>query len=214
MRQTTRPEPQRRPQSIGDFLELISNELDEPPIALATEGERLMAEVGDGKLASAAKLLSLAESNPEDVGFYLDILPQLSESQVRHAAVADLGTARDVALALHEHVESDWGRRDFKWANQVIGFALNLAKVGVRQADDDLLEAASEAMFAWDDRWDQWGVQNAIRTWLRSLRGDAARVVAAAVRPYSDSKIHFEELADDRDIEARLRQVLRPPTRD
>ena len=209
VKEATRYDAARRPQSIESFLHLVATELDEPPVPPGSEGEELLAVANQGDPASARRLLALAARHPDDDELFLDVLPQLTVDQLRQAVRADLPTAKEIADALRQHLESDWGDRDFDWANAVVRLGLNLAREGDQNSDLDLLESGADAVFAWDDKWDRWRVQREIQTWMESLRGEAARVVAAAIRSYPDAKRHFEELADKRGVDDRLRRTLK-----
>lgn len=64
-------------------------------------------------------------------------------------------------------------------------------------------------MCEWDGSWDQWCPQNKIGPWLRSLNGDAASIVASALRDHADSARHFGGLVNNRTVDTRLRQAVR-----
>jgi hypothetical protein len=106
----------------------------------------------------------------------------------------------------------DWGNRPFRWADNVILALLAVASAAAREGDLELLEEAAGALFEWDGRWDQWPPQNLIRRWLVGLKGAAAGVVAEALIADPDSARHFEEVAGDREADARIRDAIRRAT--
>lgn len=209
VREATAFEPSRRPQDVDGLLALMSRELDEPPRSPMSIGEGLLEQARAGRMEALGELFALAGHNPDDVELYIDVLPQLKPDEVVIAIDMAPDAGVDVANALREQVHCDWHYRSFRWADSVIRFALRLAMQGVRIGRVDLVEAGSEALFSWDDSWDQWPPQSDIRSWLRALRGDSARTVAAVLRRYPDSLQHFADIADDRELDSRLRAVLK-----
>lgn len=62
-----------------------------------------------------------------------------------------------------------------------------------------------------DGAWDQWNAQDKIRPWLAGLQGNAAAAVASILVQHTESASHFSHLAEDRTVDPRIRQVVKPP---
>ena len=209
VRAATRLEPARRPQSAQAFLDLVNEELDSPSEDLFTQAENLAAKAEAGDLRAGVELFSLCDRNRSNHALHIDELPKLNERAIRHAVANSPDAVMAVMGAMAEHVEGDWGDRAFKWADHVVHLLFRVAKAAADGGEVGVLEEASEALFAWDARWDQWAPQAAIEAWLRSLRGDAARIVAAALRHHPDSGPHFHQIADDPRADVRIRAIVR-----
>lgn len=210
VREATRREPDRRPQSAGEFATLIGEELDLPPRLPAEVGADLVARAQGGDVAAADELFDLADRHPEDYDVHIDMLPQLSRDAVRSAVRRDFDRAARIAARLAHHLNGDWRGRDFKWADEVIMYLLRVVKTAEDSANWDLLDIAVDAMFDWDDHWDQWTPQRHIRTWLRSIEEEAARIAARSLRRHPDSVRHFGGLAEDSGVDRAIRAVLKP----
>lgn len=86
-----------------------------------------------------------------------------------------------------------------------------LIRIAQRAADSgvlDLLEECCDGAFEWDGRWDQWGPQKDIAAWLRTLQGDSASSVASMLRQHPTCAQHFSHIADDVDVDHRIRAAL------
>jgi serine/threonine protein kinase len=212
VRPATRQAAAQRPQDIDAFRLLMTSMLDAPSGDPSDRGRALITRLRAGEDSALFELLELAERASEDGELYLDVLPTLTRQEVAQAAEVSATLLKEVASALRDHLETDWGRREFSWANSVIGFALHIAEAASRMKDFDLLDQACDTLFAWDDRWDQWNVQTAIRRWLRKVNNESAPVVAAHLRSYVDSARHMEELARDPGVPSSIRAAIRMHT--
>jgi hypothetical protein len=72
----------------------------------------------------------------------------------------------------------------------------------------DLLDDAVRSMLIWDGAWDQWSAQDRVVPWLRSLSGDAASLVAAALHEHPSSARHFSRLSQDDAVDAGVRHAV------
>lgn len=219
VRQATRRDPARRPQSIQGFLELIESELAEPPKPASSYGSELvqaLRDLGTGPRLSGwssrrdevlNKLFDLAASQ-HDADLFLDVLPQVTNDDISRAVELDADRAR-VIIDAFRTINTDWAGRDFDWANAVIIFFLDVAKAAEAVGDMDLFEESVDLLFGWDDEWDRWRAQSHISSWLTALGNEPARVAARLLRSYPQSCRHFAESATSRDIDPRIASVLR-----
>ncbi|MFD7874173.1 hypothetical protein ACFV5G_08620 [Streptomyces sp. NPDC059766] len=100
----------------------------------------------------------------------------------------------------------------FADAAAIVNWLQGIGAHAAHQADWDLLEEAAYTMHTWDGAWDQWNAQDRIRSWLVSLTGDAAVVMAAILRDHPESARHFSSVADDCTAGPRIRQAVRAST--
>ncbi|WP_426572202.1 serine/threonine-protein kinase [Aquihabitans sp. McL0605] len=209
VRRATAQHPAHRPQTVKDLMELIGHHLDDPEPDLLSAAEGLAASAKGGNNQAALDLLQLGHDNAEDYDLHIDVISELSAASLRSVADTRPDLLGSAAQALGNHLGGDWGSRDFKHADQVILFLYRLALASTHIHDLDLLEDAAEALFKWDDEWNQFRPQNSIQSWLRGLRGEEARVVASVLRSYPQSREHFREVGDDRRADERLRATIR-----
>lgn len=220
VRQATRRDPARRPQSIQDFLELVENELAEPPKPASSYGGELVQALEDLEASPSVvgwssrrdenlnALFDLA-ANQHDADLFLDILPRLKSDHVRRAVELDVERAH-VIIDAFRNINTDWTGRDFDWANWVIIFFLDVAKSAEAVDDMDLFEESVDLLFGWDDEWDRWKAQRQMSSWLTTLRSEPARVAARLLRSYPRTRDHFAGLATSPNIDPRVAAVLSP----
>jgi hypothetical protein len=188
-------------------LELLHYELADHQTPI-TRGEALLERLRGSDQTAAVEMMRLAASNPEDHALFVDVLPMMSEQDVRIAVRADPAAAEETITILRGHRDGDWGRRNFDYANTVIRWMLRVAQEAIAIGDHDLLEAAVECLFSWDADWDRWHVQREIRSWLRSLSGEAARVAGRGLRAEKDAAAHFASLAEETNIDNAVRAAV------
>ncbi|MEV7624139.1 hypothetical protein [Actinoplanes sp. NPDC089786] len=205
-KESTHLDPTRRPANVDDLLELIRQELDFDQPDGSDPAAQFMAAANNGDEAAAAKLFALAARSPNDTDLYCRILPRLDPEAVYAAVAADPQRAIEVAHAMREHLWADVSHEE---AAGVIMLLHSIERWAADDGDLDLLEEAAEALFVWDGRWDQWTPQRTIRTWMATLQGDPAAVIARQLRRNPDAARHFAELNEDRHVDERIRRAVR-----
>lgn len=206
-REATYHSASKRPLTMEDLTQLISQVVDDPHLHAASVAAQLVESINNGDTAKLVELASLAETGDYDI--LIDVLPSLPESAIRILVGDYPEKSRGIVEGYKDALGRDWGSRNFGHANNVIGFLLDLAIESERQGDLDLLADTASVLFEWDGMWDQWAVQRRIRTWLEKLTNDAASVVAVALRRHPDSASHFDDLTDNRRIDPRMRSAIR-----
>ncbi|MFF0383005.1 protein kinase [Streptomyces sp. NPDC004286] len=213
VRAATHQDPQRRPQTVSDLLDLIDREhavIPEDPLPAA---ETLLEAVSNGDAAAADTLLTLVGDHPEDYELHVGVLAQLDTQQAGPALAREPARAHNLLRALTEHVDGDDTHIvQFGAAARVVIWLHGICAYAADHRDWDLLEEAAHTMCTWDAAWDQWSAQDEISPWLRALTSEAASVIAAVLRDHPDSAQHFSHIADDRTADTRIRQALRPST--
>jgi serine/threonine protein kinase len=209
VRDATQQNRARRPQTIKDFLNLVEAELNEPPSAPANVGEALLERIQNGDGQASVQLWRFAAKHSDDYDLYIEVLSNVSGKAINGLTVNEPELTHEVAKAMHAHLDVTGANNlPFASANAIVKFLLEICETAGRERNWALLEDAADAMFAWDAMWDQWNARDAILVWLRDLDGEVARVVAGALRRNRDGRLHFEHLADDRQINGRLRAAL------
>ena len=216
VRSATQFEPARRPQSIDEFLVLIREELAAAPAPRGIQKaielvERLEA---DNDISARTELVAVAVREPEAYDVYIDVLPRLPSAHIDEIVSSDPAAAREMLAAFRGHLEGEWGRRDFNWANNVILLILRFAAAAANQEKWDLFETSADTLFEWDAAWNRFRAQDSIRPWLARLRGEAARTAARALRGNPRAAGHFAELVDDGRADQRVVAAIEAATGD
>ena len=210
VRATTHQDPQRRPQTVSDLLSLIDREhavIPEDPFPAA---ETLLEAAANGDSVAADTLLPLVGDHPEDYELHVGVLVRLDTRQAGPALAREPAQVHQLLRALAEHVHGDDTHMvQFGDAAAVVIWLHGICAYAASQSDWDLLEEAAHTMCTWDSAWDQWSAQDKISPWLRTLKDQAATVIAAVLRDHPDSAQHFTHVADDRTADPRIRQALR-----
>ncbi|WP_274036600.1 protein kinase domain-containing protein [Streptomyces sp. MMBL 11-1] len=209
VRQATHPDPAARPHDMTAFLALVDRETAPSPVLPITRAHTLLSAAADGDGTAAGQLLALAADEPGNYELYLDVLARVQLEDAAPAVLANPRQAIGVVRAMAAHVEGDRGQwPTFPEADRAIWWLLNVARLAARKTEWDLLEAACQALFTWDGRFDQWKPQDSVRRWLRTLSGDAAGTVASVLGEFPHSARHFRELAEERGVDRSLRGTI------
>ncbi|HEX9969403.1 MAG TPA: hypothetical protein VGB03_04625, partial [Acidimicrobiales bacterium] len=209
VREATQLDPSKRPASANALLARVAEELDAPSGDVYSQAEALVATARAGEEAAGVRLFRLCDAHRESFGLHVDLLPRLPEDAIRRAVAAAPDVVRGPVAALAEHLDGEWGDRNYDRAARVVGLLHRIARAAGAHGNLALLDEAADALFAWDSHWDQWGPQADIRTWLGTLSGDVARVVAGALRRHPDARGHFSEVADDFGADVLIRAAVR-----
>jgi hypothetical protein len=205
----TQLDPAHRPATIDDFLDVVRHELDFDQPDKSDPAAQLLVAANDGVSGAAASLFGLAMRHPGDLELHTEVLGRLTEDAVHVALAADKRQAAEVVRGMNNHLRNS-GQLTFADADRVITW-LHWIEVWAAEAHDlDLLRVAADAVLAWDGHWDHWTPQRLIKAWMTSLTGDVAAVIAGALRDHQDAAPHFEELANNRRVDERIRRAVRP----
>lgn len=210
VRAATRFAAADRLQSVEDLGAQVARTFAVVPLLPIQEASDILdsLEAGSTNNEGLDRLFDLAALHADDYALYIDQLPRLGPDQIRAAVGLDPNRAREVARAMEAHLGGDWGRRNYRWADQVIFFLFRVAEEAVARGDLGLLEEAVGALLAWDGNWDQYPPQGPMARWMTSLKGAEASVVAQALRAAPDAAEHFSEVADDPSTALAIRQAI------
>ncbi|MFG3085595.1 serine/threonine-protein kinase [Streptomyces parvulus] len=211
VRQATQLDPNRRPQDMSAFLDLVDRETDtgsELPIVRAQRLLKAADKTND--TAAASQLLTLAADQPDSYELYLDVLTKLKVTTARKALLDNADQTADVVQALTRHAASDdWPT--WQEADRAVWWLLDVARLAAREKKWSLLDTAVQGMCDWHGRFDRWKPQDDIKDWMRELTGHAASVVASALRAQPEGARHLHELADDRRVDQAIRSAVYTP---
>ncbi|MFD7296763.1 protein kinase [Streptomyces sp. NPDC059897] len=213
-RSATHPDPVQRPQSIQDLRSLINREFTEPAEPPIEQAKRLWERTRAGDPAAVTALLELIADHPEDYELYARTLTALSAEQAGPWLSRNAQWSDRLFKALADHADGHGTHRvQFAEAARVVVWLHTIANFAAAKEDWDLLEESARTMCTWDAAWDQWGAQDRIAPWLRSLSGQAAQLVATVLRDHPGSARHFSGLTQDGTVEHRIREAIRAAVR-
>ncbi|WP_330479097.1 serine/threonine protein kinase [Streptomyces platensis] len=208
------PDPEQRSQSIQDLRELINRELTEPAEPPTDQAKRLWERTRAGDPAAVASLLELIADHPENYALYVRTLTGLPAEEAGPWLSRNSQGSERIFKALADHaVGRETGRVQFAEAARAAVWLHTIANFAAAKDDWDLLDESTRTMCTWDAAWDQWSAQDRIAPWLRSLSGQAAQLVAAALRDHPRSARHFSGLAQDGTVDLRIREAIRAAVR-
>ncbi|MFJ1742649.1 serine/threonine-protein kinase [Streptomyces microflavus] len=210
VRRATQLDPAQRPQDIDAFLTLVERETGSQDELAAIRAIRLLDDANERRdTAAASQLLELAADQPNSYELYLAAVAKLNVADAEPALLANPQQTTTVLQALAAHSVGDRG----DWptpeeADQAIRWLLNVAGIAAQNEKWGMLDAAVRGIGDWDGRWDRWGPRNSIRDWLRALTGQAAAVVASALRAQPHGARHHHDLVDDRRVDMAIRSAV------
>ncbi|GAA3778115.1 protein kinase [Streptomyces chiangmaiensis] len=209
VRQATYPDPAARPQDMAAFVALIERETSPRTELPITRAQRLLEAVAEGDEDAAGQLVQLAVDQPDNYELYLDAVARIDLEVAEPALLANPAQAITLVQAMAAQVDGDRGQWPaFTEAERAIYWLLRVSRIAAHEEQWDLLETAVRGMCTWDDRFDQWNPQDSIKSWLRSLSGHGAQVVASVLREFPGSARHFWELEDERRVDTEIRSAV------
>lgn len=208
-KQATQHDPSRRPATVDAFLDLIRMELDHDHPDGSDPAQHLLVAAGQGDDNAASELFSLAVRQDHDLAFYSDVMARLSVHAIRRGAASDPARTTEIVRALHQHLNES-SQLNYADAARIITFLHHIQVWAAGSRQLDLLQDTAETLLAWDERWNQWTPQKQIRTWMATLTGEAAGVIAGALRREPGAARHFEEILEHRGVDERIRRAVRP----
>lgn len=106
-------------------------------------------------------------------------------------------------------VDGDGSRRvQFGEAARAVMWLHRIGAAAAAREARDLLDEAVRCMFTWDGAWDQWRAQDQVTPWLRTLSGNAASIIAAALHDHPSAASHFGQLAQDGEVDSGIRDQM------
>ncbi|MFE2721883.1 protein kinase [Kitasatospora sp. NPDC059327] len=209
VRRTTELDPQLRPQNVQGLLRLIDTELAGPPATLEDRARTLGLQAQQGNQGAIESLTGLAVEHPSHYDLHLQFLTDLRPEAVAAHLSANPARATVVLGSFTRLVDGDGSRRvQFGEAARAVMWLRRIAAAAADQEAWDLLDEAIRCMLTWDGAWDQWRAQDQVTPWLRSLSGNAANVVAAALHDHPSSAGHFGQLAQDGNVDSGIRHQI------
>ncbi|MFJ8827695.1 protein kinase [Streptomyces sp. NPDC102467] len=213
VRAATARDPRDRPQTIAELRQVIEEKLEGPVLTPAEHGARLLLEASSGAPEPMNALLSFIADHSEEQDLYTKTLTQLkpetaAESLLRLPAEAEL-----LIEALSAHASARQRRIQYADAQRAILWLQRVAAFAASTASWDLMDEAARAMCVWDGIWDQYRAQDVISVWLRTLHGESAVLMAAALESHPDSAVHFRPLLNQQTLHRQLATAIGKATR-
>ncbi|MFE4089028.1 serine/threonine-protein kinase [Streptomyces sp. YIM B13502] len=209
VRQATYPDPAARPQDMAAFIALVERETSPPTELPIIRAQRLLETSIEGDEDATRQLVLLAVDQPDNYELYLDAVARLDPEATESALLANPAQAITLVEVMATQVNGDRGQwPTFAEADRAIYWLLRASRIAAREEQWDLLEAAARSMCTWDERYDRWTPQSAIKRWLRSLSGHGAQTVASVLREFPGSARHFSELENERRVDMEIRSVV------
>ncbi|WP_107469010.1 serine/threonine-protein kinase [Streptomyces griseiscabiei] len=213
VRRCTYRDPRQRPQTIADFLDVVEQETA-PQIDLpVARAQQLLAAAQEGDTDAVRRLLALAADHGDDYELYLDVLPGLDMETIAPLLLEHPEQTRTLVEAMTGHVRGDGnGWPHYNESKRAIAWLRGIARHAAEEEQWDLLEEAARGMCTWDEASNEFDQQIATRNWLRRLRGQAARIVAGALRDHPGSARFYYELAGERAVDMAIRSAVNQTT--
>ncbi|MFE6946441.1 protein kinase domain-containing protein [Streptomyces chartreusis] len=210
MRAATHMDPQGRPQTVSELLDLIDREHAHIPEDPFQQAQTLLEAARAGNSAAADTLLTLVGDHPEDYELHVGVLARLDPQQAG-AALDREPCSLTISCALWRNMSTETTRTRCRSAMP------QRSRSGSRASAPTL--PASVTGICWKRpptpcapgtaAWDQGNARAKITPWLRSLTDEAASVMAAVLREHPESAQHVSHLADNRTADAHIRQAVR-----
>ncbi|MFD3844829.1 serine/threonine protein kinase [Streptomyces microflavus] len=208
VRAATARDPQRRPQTTVDLRRLIQDKLAGPVLTPAERGESLLAAAHSGQTGPVEAFLSFTADHPEDQALYVGVLTQLKPETAAEALIRLPGESELLFEAMSSHAAGQQRRIASPDAYRALLWLQRIASFAASAGCGDLMDEAGRAMCVWDSKWDQDHSRKMIATWLLTLRGEAAVLMAAALEDHPDCAAHFRILLDQQRLAPQLRSAI------
>jgi hypothetical protein len=193
----THHEPDRRVQSMTALLERLETLLAPAPESVGDHVRGLVERAISEGVSVEAEVMQTAIDHEDDADLYLDEVARLPVDRVERFTHDDPTTAAAVATTMLEHLQGDWGHRDFNYANVPLGWAHEVLKTLLDDGEHGLAEDLAVAFFQVEAEWNRFKQKDITFRWLRNLAEPEGRVVARAIR-WAGTQAYHASLASER----------------
>lgn len=193
----TQHEPDRRIQSMTALVERLEALLAPAPESIEDHVRDLVERAISDGVPVEVEVMQIAAAHDDDVGLYLDEVARLPVEQVERFTHDDPVAAAAAATSMLEHLNGDWGRRDFNYANVPLGWAHEVLKVLLEDGEDGLAEDLAVLFFQVEKEWNRFRQKDITYRWLLHLPEPQGRVVARALHRAGTHAYHAS-LAEER----------------
>ncbi|MFB7782190.1 protein kinase [Streptomyces vinaceus] len=211
VRKATARDPLHRPQTVADLRDLIRQELADPGLPPRQEAERLLDAAVEGGPQAAETFISFIADHPEDGDLYIDTLTRLIPERAASALLALPNDAARLLEAMSNHASTRTRRIHYAEADKATLWLQRVSAFAAAESAWDLLDEAARAMCTWDSTWNQYRAQDHMVTWLRSLEGESALLLAAVLQEHPRCAEHLagglHQGGTDRQILNAVRQA-------
>ncbi|MFC4034057.1 restriction endonuclease, SacI family [Streptomyces polygonati] len=208
VRIATKRNPDSRPASVKEFLDLAIREVDSPAVSAVRIAESLTERILQESTGAVEEMLDLAVHHTDDSNLYSDFLVKIDVLQIIPGLLTDPERAVEIVRAMSSLFAARKDLPEYE-ANQLIPWFFSIAQRAASSGEFELLDECCAGMFYWSSLRDQWESQDAITEWLRELKGETASSVAQAIIRHPQSARHFDDLISDLRIDRRLRWAIK-----
>jgi serine/threonine protein kinase len=206
----TDAEPALRLESMDQVMWMLDVEFN-PNLTVLQRVSPLIERI-DKNLSVAALIMRYSRDFADDHNLFFDYVPRIPQEAVARFIRTDPGTVQAVVSAMLNHIlaMTDWGHRDFNELNTSMGWLETVARAAESVSQLGVLEATASALFTADARHERYRQRYRTRAWLNSLQGDAAAVVARALKanPKAVQWYLNEGWSPSMNADQRIRQAL------
>lgn len=203
--------PDQRPQDASSLRELLQSVR---PFEVGVHDDA--AEKIDRYRKGADKTMlieavDLANRDVKDRDLWWDTICDLTTEELKIILASSEKRFKELLRGMESSLtKSDWYGRDFDHANELIYFFQKCAMVCVAQNNIPLLTECCTIWFPLDIKWDRWRQADRSRSFIMTLSGQAAEVVARILRATPGAPAYFAPPSGQRwpETDARIRAVL------
>ena len=182
LRRASARDPSRRIPNMDEFVAAMEKEVATPPPTPTQAREALVTQAKRGDTNAINSLVDLGLSDQDDVELHLDVLPLLDERATAWLARRRPEDLKRILEVMSNHMDRNWGRRDFNELNRPLGFMLRATKAAVAAANVDLVEDLASVLLDCNGTWDRFAQYDPLKSWLETLDPHFHHAVAAALR--------------------------------
>ena len=193
----TQHQPERRIQSMTALLERLESLLAPAPESVEDHVRDLVERAISEGVPVEGEVMQIAAAHEDDAGLYLDEIARLPVNQVGRFTHDDPTAAAAVATSMLEHLNGDWGHRDFNYANVPLGWVHEVLKTLLEDGEHGLAEDLAVLFFQVEKEWNRFKQKDITYRWLLHLPEPEGRVVARALHRAGTHAYHAS-LAEER----------------
>ncbi|MCX5328153.1 protein kinase [Streptomyces sp. NBC_00140] len=208
VRKATARDPRSRPQTAADLRDLVQRALSEAELPPGDEAERLLGLAVNGSREDLEAFLSYIADHPEDADLYIDTLTRLAPETAAATLIHLPADATRLLEAMSHHASTPSRRIQYVEANRATLWLQRISAFAAAQSAWNLLDEAARTMCTWDSIWNQYKARDHIAAWLRTLTGEPALLLAAALKEHPRCAQHFVGLLRQSDTDPRIREAI------
>lgn len=190
IREFTRRDPRRRPQSMEEARDRAKELIEEPPLS-ARAGFRAQIESRSGKLKPDNLLWQVVLDHADDYAFMMDDVVLIETPAVANWTKREPNDAALIAERMAQHLlDGDLGYRGFDVVNKHLNWVKAVLEALGDMNRNELFEDVATPYCEAVASWNRFPHNGRVRRWLPGLSGATGDAMARAIR-YSGSVDFF-----------------------